>query len=489
MPTQRQGQRPAARQTDAPRAIAIPSQIMAAAGDTSAGLLLAQLLYWTRHGAQHDGWIHKTAAQWQQETGMSWKAQHRARSLLLARGLIEERHSGMPSRLEFRLNVPVLAKELGSLAGLEVGHLSLPAFLELPVESLRRLIGRAFLFHSRLTRIWPVSTTMLCSRLLVGVNLNHLGVNAESSCTRLTRLHRKAWLAETGLSRDQWQTARRNLASAGVLIERRHNFPRRVDLGIDLQVLARVLKAGPVALSAALPRAVLGDHPYPPAESPDPAYCDRPILPISVSQSHLYLLWNEELQPPQHPVRAQEEPQACGASAWTGWGWAAKGYASQKTSFGPLTATVPGHGEGSAEEPPPSGDQPPPPAPAPASLSWPGLFTEDDKVHAGRHLAGLERSIQQLLLDEIEWQSNLGTTIRSPVALTRALARKVNEGTFSADGAHRVAEVRRRKALEQAEALEVRRRHAEAPQPVVRSPEVIARIQKILGRSVGRMQA
>lgn len=299
---------------DLPRAIAIPSRVMAIAGDTCAGLLLSQLIYWTRRGSQtaeKDGWVSKTAAEWQQETGMSWKVQHRARTLLLERDLIEERRLSMPSRLEFRLKLSALARELAPHTDFEINDLSLVSFLDLEAEVVDRLLGRAFLFHSILTRIWPVPTAMLCSRLVAGVRVSLFALNgaaqanagAWSGTTRLIRLHRQVWQTETGLSRDQWQTARRNLANSGVLLERRHNFPRRVDLAIDLAALAATLRAGRRLVTgqdyshsqpgeAGWDRAKqvggIGQRPIPPTESPDPADSDRPILPISTAQSRLY---------------------------------------------------------------------------------------------------------------------------------------------------------------------------------------------------------
>ena len=519
--TEMPAQRRVVNDADAPRAIAIPSRIMAIAGDTCAGLLLSQILYWTRRGAltaQNEGWIFKTSAEWEQETGMSWKVQHRARAALVARGLIEERRLSMPSRLEFRLKLSVLASELGPYSDLELGELTLPVFLDLPGEAVDRLVGRAFLFHSLFTRIWPVPTAMLCSRLVAGVKLNLFALSARdaqmsawSGTTRLIRLHRQSWQADTGLTRDQWQTARRNLAGAGVLIERRHNFPRRVDLGIDLAALAHALRAGPAVLPKGSPNPTFSDRPIPPTgspdstfsdrpnqptESPDPAFSDRPIPPLSVAQSHLYPVLDEGRQPPRHPAHAPEGSQSALDSTWGGWG--SKGYASQKTAVSPMAMRLPA--------PPGVGQGDPARLVAPvalAALVWPSLFSDEDKAHAGRHLAGLDRSIQQQLLDEIEWQHAHGKAIRSPVALTRALARKVNEGTFAADGAHRIAAARRQRAEEATElAAKASRRAAEeearaaghtsgeaAQAQDTRSPEVLARLAKILGKPVGRKSA
>ena len=499
---------------DLPRAIAIPSRVMAMAGDTCAGLLLSQLIYWTRRGSQttvNDGWVFKTAAEWQQETGMSWKVQHRARALLLERDLIEERRLSMPSRLEFRLKLGALARELAPRTDVEINDLSLGSFLELDGEVVDRLLGRAFLFHSILTRIWPVPTAMLCSRLVAGVRVSLFALSgaaeanagAWSGTTRLIRLHRDTWRAETGLSRDQWQTARRNLAGSGVLVERRHNFPRRVDLAIDLAALAATLRAGRRLITSQAAQAEagwdrakqvggIGQRPIPPTESPDPADSDRPILPISAAQSRLYPVLDELRQPPRHPARVGEGPQA-GAMQFGSWGggWGEKGYASQKTAFReklPAGETPKPASAAAADTP---GDDasaaPQVTQVALAALVWPSIFGDEDRAQAGRHLAGLDRAIQQQLLDEIDWQHSSGKPIRSPVALTRALARKAVQGLFSPDGAHRVAAGRQRDAAEAARrATQAAERAARAQSQTegqspksTQSPEVRARLDAV----------
>ena len=512
-----------------PRAIAIPSRVMAIAGDTCAGLLLSQLIYWTRRGSQtveKDGWIFKTAAEWQQETGMSWKVQHRARAQLLERDLIEERRLSMPSRLEFRLKLGALARDLAPRTDIEINDLSLASFLALEGEVVDRLLGRAFLFHSILTRIWPVPTAMLCSRLVAGVRVSLFALSgaaeanagAWSGTTRLIRLQRDNWRAETGLSRDQWQTARRNLAGSGVLVERRHNFPRRVDLAIDLAALAATLRAGRRLNTSQMHQVEagwdrekqvggIGQRPIQPTESPDPADSDRPILPISVAQSNLYPVLDELRQPPRHPAGGSEALTA-GAAQFGSWGggWGEKGYSSQKIAFSKempassaIEPAIAGVVDAEDREIGASTQQQTPCVTqvALAALVWPAFFGDEDRTQAGRHLAGLDRAIQQQLLDEIEWQHRSGKPIRSPVALTRALARKAALQLFNPDGAHRVAATRHSQAEEatrQAQQAEERaaraQQQAEGQSPKsTQPPEARALLNAVRERLVGKRSA
>jgi len=62
------------------------------------------MYYW--QGKQEDptGWIYKTQADIEAETGLSRTEQETARRLLRQRGLVKERYSGLPRRLEFWLD-------------------------------------------------------------------------------------------------------------------------------------------------------------------------------------------------------------------------------------------------------------------------------------------------------------------------------------------------------------------------------------------------
>lgn len=436
---------------------------MSIVGDTAAGVLLGQLIYWTRRGVdvlERDGWIFKTAGEWQRETGMTWKVQRRARALLLQLGLMEERKQQMPARLEFRLNLSTLAPLLAQRSQVAVAPMDLVRFRDAATDDL---VGRAFLFHATLTRVWPIHTAMMASRLLASARIPALDPHSLYQAAsrlpggrmRLLTLQRNDWLAETGLSRDHWQTARRNLHSAGVLVERRHNFPRRVDLALDLRALADVLRhaatsldsraaddgaqgiaddtettpTGPYRLDRAKQAGGIGHHPIPPSQSPDPADTDRPILPTVIAQSRLYPMGLQgSLHPQPQPASeapGQDRPMPPSlATAWGGGGI----YGIPKVEFQAVQYPKPA--------------APPAPAQPIRLLAWPRFFTDADQAHAIRHLAGLEPAIQQSVLDEIEWMQRSGKPIRSPVAVARTLARSARGGTFVPDGAHRVAATR-----------------------------------------------
>ena len=94
------------------RTIAVYKCLVDAAGSIKAAVFLSQLVYWTRHGtavAERDGWIFKSIAEMEDETGLSKREQGTCKQKLLERNLIETRRFGFGARLEMRLNLPALA--------------------------------------------------------------------------------------------------------------------------------------------------------------------------------------------------------------------------------------------------------------------------------------------------------------------------------------------------------------------------------------------
>jgi hypothetical protein len=87
------------------RVVAYHPSFAAIGGGVIAGLFLAQLFYWHDRGSDPDGWIYKTQAEWEEETGLSRWEQETARRRLQERGLLEEKLAGLPARLYYRLDV------------------------------------------------------------------------------------------------------------------------------------------------------------------------------------------------------------------------------------------------------------------------------------------------------------------------------------------------------------------------------------------------
>ena len=86
-------------------------------GNTSAALFLSRALFFSRNilRVEPSGWFAKSAAQWQGETGLTWREQAAARRVLRGLGIAEETRKGIPPRVLMRINVDHLAALLSQL--------------------------------------------------------------------------------------------------------------------------------------------------------------------------------------------------------------------------------------------------------------------------------------------------------------------------------------------------------------------------------------
>lgn len=71
----------------------------------SAGVLLCQFIYWRKKGLDPDGWVYKSAAEIEAETGLTYEKQLTARKKLKSLGLIEERHRRLDHQIDFRVSM------------------------------------------------------------------------------------------------------------------------------------------------------------------------------------------------------------------------------------------------------------------------------------------------------------------------------------------------------------------------------------------------
>ena len=74
-------------------------------GGVEAGVFTSQFFYWYGRGQDPTGWIYKTQADIEAETGLSRRNQETARKRLRELKVLEEKRMGVPSRLFYRLNL------------------------------------------------------------------------------------------------------------------------------------------------------------------------------------------------------------------------------------------------------------------------------------------------------------------------------------------------------------------------------------------------
>jgi hypothetical protein len=79
------------------------------------GVLLSQLLYWHGKGKARTGWVYKTAADIQAETGLTRSNQETAIAKLRKLKIIDYKLAQVPAKRHFKVNLEVLHSVLPSL--------------------------------------------------------------------------------------------------------------------------------------------------------------------------------------------------------------------------------------------------------------------------------------------------------------------------------------------------------------------------------------
>ncbi|MBX6334710.1 hypothetical protein IRY61_05230 [Candidatus Saccharibacteria bacterium] len=80
-------------------------------GGVNAALFLSQAVYWSLRSP--GGWFWKTAQEWEEETGLSWREQKTARMKLVGHGVLEEKEERLSHRMYFRVDVDKIGDILG----------------------------------------------------------------------------------------------------------------------------------------------------------------------------------------------------------------------------------------------------------------------------------------------------------------------------------------------------------------------------------------
>jgi hypothetical protein len=96
-----------------------------AGGSISAAVMLTQALHWMREfyfaaeckpDLALQGFMQISQAEWERETGLTRSVQETARRILRKRGYLEEKRTGIPAKLYFRVNIEKVYADLKAQA-------------------------------------------------------------------------------------------------------------------------------------------------------------------------------------------------------------------------------------------------------------------------------------------------------------------------------------------------------------------------------------
>jgi hypothetical protein len=83
-------------------------------GSITAALLLSQPLSWQRRCQDPEGWWCKPQEEWTEEAGLSRRERVHARKTLRLLGILDEKLTGMPAKLWYRVNLVALHDAVAS---------------------------------------------------------------------------------------------------------------------------------------------------------------------------------------------------------------------------------------------------------------------------------------------------------------------------------------------------------------------------------------
>lgn len=89
------------------RAIAYYPKMAKFLGSVNASVLFSQLFYWQERADNELG-VFKTAEEWEEETGLTYREQATARKALRERGFLHETHQRLQHRMFFRLDIDAI---------------------------------------------------------------------------------------------------------------------------------------------------------------------------------------------------------------------------------------------------------------------------------------------------------------------------------------------------------------------------------------------
>ena len=94
------------------RPIAFHRCFVTLTGSVTAALMLSQALYWQRRCKEPEGWWYKTLEEWTEETGLNRRETEAARIKLRALEVLEEKRTGSPAKLWYRIDLNTLEQAL-----------------------------------------------------------------------------------------------------------------------------------------------------------------------------------------------------------------------------------------------------------------------------------------------------------------------------------------------------------------------------------------
>lgn len=419
--------------------LALYLPVIRASGSLKAGILLSQLIYWTRVGVNvpaNDGWVYKLTRDMRHETGLSSIEQKTARFLLRDRCLIEEDRRGQGAHLAYRVQLPNLQKRLAEVLQMRFvpSELTLDTLRQHP-GIYRRYFGERVGYHRDLVYL----TDDVNAAVMLSIAFRQVVNNYNQHGYLLATLTIEEWQAVCGLSYKAQQRARAVLRDLGLIEESHRMASGRLFITINGELILHLLqtlkhpkytigieKTLPIQLIAGFQNTVIQKTEY---EENQTVINESNLGHWDCAKGK-----NQNRQKGKVGLYKRAKSESIKGQTLYKEVLDYRGFINYtslaQTAHRRKAAQVGDGAETTAERL------------LPEALIWPKQFKTAERMTAVQMCVALLQTLDaetvQLLLDEIAGTVNL----RSPLGLLKTLIDRSNQGMFYPSMAHRIQEAR-----------------------------------------------
>lgn len=233
----------------ASRKLAVYQGLIQLTGSIKTAIMLSQLLYWTRVStevSERDGWLYKTIAEMELETGLTKREQGLCKEKLYELNLIRTSRTGVGARLAFKVNLDELA--LGICRLYHCDPNSLPPLTIDDIQNSNVLVYRQFfasrfVYHRDLVDLTGcLNAAVMLSQMfnIASRNLNSANEAKQHICSNISIVE---WEKALGLSHKSQLNARNKLKTLKFIFEKNLQGDRRIFTFINAKVILGALKS------------------------------------------------------------------------------------------------------------------------------------------------------------------------------------------------------------------------------------------------------
>lgn len=228
------------------RRVAVYRCLIDITGSLKAAAMLSQLIYWTRVSkevAERDGWIFKSIAQMEAETGLTVREQRTCKNRLLDTNLIQTCRKGVGAALAIKVNLDTMAEMIAQSSGTDDQlTLTLADLQNTSSFYFRKHFSKRIAYHRDLVSL----TGCINSAVLLSCVLND-AVGLVSQQPHLQRhafatLTAADWEERTSLSYKSQLTARNRLKNLNLIYEKNFLASRRIFTLVNGHDIVRAIK-------------------------------------------------------------------------------------------------------------------------------------------------------------------------------------------------------------------------------------------------------